>query len=205
MVNNFEQIRGLLEFRSDDDFYVIQVIKRKKDHKDGEKVSSVSNNARLIKMYFIKSVEHLDYVMPEIIEMCKIFNARAGINLNRRSFEKMALQHLRKITEQIISKDFDKSHKAYASVVGAYSHGTDKSWILDIDDVPPNYGEQDAIEFAKNFDEFQPVGDKFVAAIPSKSGWHVIMRPFNTQAAKTLLNECRVEIHKNNPTNLYVV
>ena len=86
MINNFEQIKKLLEFRSEDDFYFLQILQRKKDHPAG-KVNGTNNNSRLIKAYFIKSIEHLEFVEPEIIELCKLFQARAGINLNRRSFK----------------------------------------------------------------------------------------------------------------------
>ena len=203
MVNNFEQIKGLLKFRSDDDFYFLQVLKRRKDHKDGEKVSGVSNNARLVKAYFIKSVEHLDYVMPEIIEMCKLFNARAGINLNRRSFEKMALQHLRKVTEQIIGGTFNKAHKAYSSVVGAYNHGSDKSWILDIDYPSPLEDDMNLEIFLDQLKDIQPVGDKFIAKIVSKNGFHLITKPFNIQEAKCMMDIDDISVHKNNPTNIF--
>ena len=96
-------------------------------------VNGTNNNSRLIKAYYIKSLEHFEFVMPEIIEICKIFNARAGINLNRRSFEKLSFQHLKKITDQILNKDFNKSHRAYNTVCGTHSNESDKTWLIDID------------------------------------------------------------------------
>lgn len=209
LVDNFEQIRELLKFRSDDDFYFLQILQRKKDHKDGKtKVNGTNNNARLIKAYYVNNLEYFDFIKPEVVQLCEIFNARAGINLNRRSYEKMALQHLRKVTEQIINKNYNKAHKAYPSVVGSYNHDNDKRWIIDIDD--DKYTIEDVKELIAKLDDVQPIGDKFIAALPSKNGWHGIVKPFNVMEARGELvahglydhqEDC---IAKNNPTNLYI-
>jgi hypothetical protein len=50
--------------------------------------------------------------------------------------------------------------------------------------------------------ECEPDGIKFITLIPSKSGFHIIMKPFNLQKFKSEYPD--VEIHKNNPTNLYI-
>lgn len=200
-VDNFDQIRSLLEFRSSDDFYFLQILQRKKDH-NKVKVNGSNNNSRLIKAYYVKSLEHFDFIKPEVIELCTIFGARAGINLNRRSFRKMSLQLLRKVTDQILNESYDKAHKAYSSVVGAYSNETDKKWILDID------GEE-ASPLMLSFINYQcePIcnhvsDSKIYCTIPSKSGYHVITKPFNLQTFHAKYPD--IEVHKNNPTNLYI-
>jgi hypothetical protein len=202
MTNNFEQIRELLDFKSDDDFYFLQILQRKKDNKKGTKVNGSNNNSRLVKAYYVKSVEHFDFIVPEVIELCNIFNARAGFNLNKRSFRKMALQHLKKVTDQLINGSYDKAHKAYSSVVGSFSNDTDKKWVLDIDDV------DDVSPLLLNFiNKCEPkskslADGKIIALIPSKSGFHVITKPFNVMEFKKVYQE--ISIHKNNPTNLYI-
>ena len=100
MIDNFGKIRDMLEFRNKDDFYFLQILQRKKDHVV-DKVNGSNNNSRLIKAYYIKNLEHFDFIKPEIIKLCKLFNARAGINLNRRSFYRIVLQQLRKFTDQL--------------------------------------------------------------------------------------------------------
>jgi len=199
MIDNFDKIRNLLEFRSQDDFYFLQILQRKKDNEKG-KVNGSNNNSRLIKAYYIKNLEHFDFIKPEIIELCKSFNARAGINLNRRSFYRMALQHLRKVTDQIISKNYDKSHKAYSSVVGAYNDDSDKKWIIDIDVANMDIVD-DTIDLITNI---QPYGNKELAILPSKNGWHIITSPFNLADFKMQPESKDIEVHKNNPTNLYI-
>lgn len=204
-VNNYSLIRDLLEFRSEDDFYFLQILRRKKDHKDG-KVSGSNNNSRLIKYYLVSSVEYFDFIEPEVIELCDLLNARAGINLNRRSFEKMALQNLKKVTDQILNKTFNKAHKAYSSVCGAYNHDGDKTWIIDIDREDHT---DTSIPFRSLVDRISsticmmnPVGEKEIAVIPSRTGYHLLCKPFNLGEAKK--SGFKYEVHKNNPTNLYI-
>lgn len=196
MVDNFNKIKSLLAFRTDDDFYFIQIIQRKKDHNDN--VNGSNNNSRLIKAYYCKSLEHYCFLEKEIIELCTTFNARAGINLNRRSFKKMALQHLKKVTDQILNEDYFHAHKAYSSVVGAFSHENDKTWILDVDEIGRDKNE--VILYAEK--ECSPFGPKFITTIPSKSGYHILMRPFDLKEFSKKFPD--IEVHKNNPTNLYI-
>lgn len=199
MIDNFDKIRSLLDFKSDDDFYFLQILQRKKDHNNG-KVNGSNNNSRLIKAYYIHSLEYFDFIKPEVIELCNVFTARAGINLNKRSYEKLAFQTLQKVTDQIMNRDYIHVNKAYNSVCGQYAHG-DKSWIIDIDDKKqPDREINNMILFAER--ECQPEGKKFVTIIPSKNGFHIIMKPFNVQQFKEKYPE--IELHKNNPTNLYI-
>jgi len=202
MTDNFKQIKGLLEFRSDDDFYFLQILQRKKDHKDGMKVNGTNNNSRLVKAYYVKSLEQFEFIEPEVKALCGLFNARAGINLNRRSFKRMQLQHLKKITDQLLNKDHNKSHRAYNTVCGAYNDDSDKKWILDIDD-----GEISLLklfELPKVLGQIEPIGDKIIAKIPSKNGYHLIVKPFNIMKLANFSAYKLMEIHKNNPTNLYI-
>ena len=199
-VNNFKQIRGLLNFDDKDEFYFLQILMRKSDHKDGQKVNGSNNNSRLIKAYYVKSIDHFDFIENEVIQLCELFNARAGINLNRRSFEKMAYQHLKKCTDQIMNREFHKVHKAYSSVVGSYNHDSDKRWILDID--KEDYNE-DFIREVSNYVNLQkPDGNKIVAEIPSKSGVHIITKPFDKSNFGAEFPT--LEVHTNNPSNLYI-
>ena len=200
MTNNIDKIRDLLEFRSDDDFYFLQILQRKKDNKTTNvKVNGSNNNARSIKVYYVKSLEHFDFIVPEIIELCKVFGARAGINLNRRSFKKSALQHIKKAVDQVLNNDFKKAHKAYSTVVGAFNNETDKRWIIDIDE---EYNADYAVELMSTINDLRPVGDKIIANIPSKSGYHLITRPFQLDEFKRLYPD--LDVHKNNPTNIFI-
>lgn len=197
MIDNFDKIRELLYFNSDDDFYFIQVLQRKKDY-GHRKVNGSNNSSRLIKGYYVSSLKYFDFVTPEIKALCDVFGARAGINLNKRSFERCAYYHLKKVTDQILNGEYKKQPKAYNSVVGAHSNEKDKRWILDIDDVGRDANEM--VLFAER--KCEPEGAKYITTIPSRNGYHLIMSPFNVQKFNKQYPD--VEVHKNNPTNLYV-
>ena len=199
MVDNFKQIRGLLEFRSPDDFYFLQILQRKKDH-NNTKVNGSNNNSRLVKAYYVGSIDYLDFIEPEVKELCTIFGARAGINLNRRSYEKTAFHALRKVADQIMNRDYTHVNKAFNSVCGLYSSETDKRWLLDFDE---RMYEDDYENLMNGLFKIQPIGNKFIDIIPSKSGFHIISKPFNILQAKHLTTTYNFEIHKNNPTNLF--
>lgn len=203
MVDNFEQIRKLLEWNSEDDFYFLQILQRKKDAKEGVKVNGTNNNSRLIKAYYIKNAEYFDFIKPEVIELCKLFNARASLNLNKRSFEKTALQHLKLVTDNIINKNYDKVYKTYTSACGKFSHDSKKKWIIDLDGE-----EQNTFDYIYNLDDFlkriQPYDydSKTICRIPSKDGSHLITTPFNVADFKKEYPE--LDVQKNNPTNLFI-
>ncbi len=200
MTNNFKQIQKLLKFRSEDDFYHLQIIKRKKDHPE------IGSNSLVIKTYYIKSVDHLDKVGPEIVALCEFHGARACINLNRRSFERMAFHTLKKVTDQIMNKDFKSVRKAYESVCGAYANETDKSWIIDIDNISIDAFNHspDMIELRKKIIELiiDTGKEPRLDYIRTRSGVHIICRPFNLQKFMELYPE--IDVHKDNPTILYI-
>lgn len=191
MVNNFEQIKGLLSFPSDDIFYFCQILKRKKEH------PNLESNSYVVKTYFVKSLEDLDFYQDEMITLAEFHNARVYISLNQRSFYKSAFQNLKKIIDQILNKDYASVRKSYASVCGMYAEG-DKTWIVDIDDVDEAF-DREIQEFLTNL---QPVGGKLIANIPTKHGHHLITKPFNLAEFHKKYPE--VDVHKNNPTILYI-
>lgn len=200
--DNFERILKLLTFESDDDFYHLQVIKRKKEHPE------LGSNSQVIKTYYIKSVDHLDAVRPEIVSLCDFHGARAYINLNARSFEMTAFHTLKKVTDIIMNRDYKSVRNAYDSVCGAYSTSKEKRWIIDLDGVYQVSPLMCAfIEYrCEPITELTPdcslENSKCIAVIPTKNGIHLITKPFNLEKFKKEYPE--VDVHKNNPTVLYV-
>jgi hypothetical protein len=193
MINNFDLIKGLMNFSSDDEFYFVQILLRKKDNPETQ---GSNNNARLIKSYFISSVEKLEELKGEMILLADYYNARVCISLNKKSYYKSAFHMLKKVTDQILNKDYKSVRRAYNSVAGEFSTG-DKIWLLDVDDK-----EFDSTELLQMINELQPVGDKYLATIPTKNGYHLITKPFNIQEFVKKYPE--IQIHKNNPTILYI-
>lgn len=201
MVDNFEQIYPLLEFPHKDSFYFVQILQRKKDHK-GTALGGSNNNSRLIKAYYITSVEKLKIHKEEMVKLAEVFNARVSINLNPRSFEKAAFQLLIKVANQMHNRDFYGVRKAYDSICGEYHNEMDRRWIVDIDeeDLPWCDRIQSCITgLHKNINNKDY---NILSVIPSRSGAHIITNPFNLESFSKIYPN--IEVHKNNPTNLYI-
>lgn len=197
MIDNFDIIKSLLKFESPDDFYHLQIIKRKKENPE------LGSNSYVVKTYYIKSVEYLEKKRNEIINLCEFNNARACINLNRRSFERLAFHMLKKVTDQIMNKDFKSVRKAYESVCGAYSNEPNKKWIIDID-----YKDISEEERGVIFNYIQLLiketgKDETITIIPTRNGEHWITSPFNLGIFRENYGGT-IDVHKDNPTILYI-
>ena len=86
LVDNFDLVARLMEFKSDDDFYFIQIIKRLKDNPTDDKgQGNYHAGGWYLKGYRVRSVDELMKLKPEIIQMCHDNNARAYMTINSRS------------------------------------------------------------------------------------------------------------------------
>lgn len=197
MIDNLELIKPLLEFKSPDDFYYLQILQRKKEN------STLGSNSRVIKNYYIKSIEHLELRYQEIKDLCILFNARASIRLNRRSFEKVAFKTLQNIANSMSNKEYSFINKSYDRACGLGHNDKNKSWIIDIDK-----NELPFVDLIiESFQIVEPIGDKLIIKIPSKTGIHLITKPFNVLEFTNNLKknvDIHLDIQKDNPTNLFI-
>lgn len=207
MINNFDQIRELLSFDSEDEFYFVQILQRKKDNPGN--INGSNNSSRLIKAYYIDSLEKFDRQKEEMIHFADFYNARVGINLNKRSYEKTAFNTLKKVAEVMHNKNYKSVYRAWNTACGVHNGG-DKIWLLDVDAITDvgilstiDYPEQRRYTYMEAcIEASEPIGNKILANIPSKSGYHLITLGFDTREFTKQFPE--IEIHKNNPTNLYI-
>jgi hypothetical protein len=210
VVDNFNQIANLLKFEDPNEFYFVQVLQRKKDHPE-----LPGPNNRLIKAYYVYSKEKLMQYQEEIINLCFLFGARAYIHLNRRNAKTIALEFLAEVAHNIKSDHLCTMYKAYATVCGRHHSEKDKTWIIDVDcpsdkEITPatiidrieaDGSVMDIWHFIN--EELEPInGDKLVATIRTKNGFHMITKPFNSQ--KFSEKYPNIDVHKNNPTVLYI-
>lgn len=148
----------------------------------------------------------MDFYKGEIEVLCNYHNARAYINLNKRSFERTAFHNLKKVTDIIMNKDYKSARKAYASVCGEeYAADSDKKWIIDLDRESMDLFEFNSliINVSSFIQNIEPcVGEpKVITEIETKNGVHLISRPFNLQKFKEAFPS--IDVHKQNPTILY--
>ena len=216
MVDNFKIIRSMLKFEKTGDCYYVQLLRRQSDD---PKIGGVPDPAyhgnmhsRSIKDYFISSLEHFDEVEKEIKTICEVFNVRAYIRLNKRNFKDVSLAMFKHITEEICSGEtFAAPHHLLASAAGrANCAGKNKTWIVDVDAEYVPY-KQTICEMIEKCEPFQSADD--IQEIQTKHGYHLIVKPFNMEKMSVFwqafcadkgIELPRFDIHKDNPTILYV-
>ena len=71
-IDNLEILKPFLRFDDPNDFYYLQILQRKKEN------PQLGSNNRVIKNYYINSVEYLESHYHEIKELCKQFNAKTS-------------------------------------------------------------------------------------------------------------------------------
>lgn len=189
-IDNFEQIQGLMSFDTEDEFYFVQILKRKKEHPE------LGSNSYLVNTYFISSLEQLERLKGEIILLASFHNARVYIHLTKRSFEQTAFQMIMKVVNQTMEKDFKFVKNAFNSVCETYAKGP-KNWVVDIDEKG-----RLANDVLKTIDNCEPEGNKLIDVIQTKNGFHLITKPFNREQFSKVHPD--VDIQTNNPTILYI-
>ena len=194
MIDNFKLIKSLLEFPNDDIYYHLQILRRGKDHPELPAAN------RVIKPYFICSLESLDYVEDEIKKLCEFFGARAYINLAPKSIKKTTMLQLKYLAQRAYEGDFKKIWKSWNTCAGEIK-GEEPRWVVDIDTYMDYYESEAFMDFINNYIEPFNSNVKCLEWIPTKNGYHLITTPFNLQQFKEKYPD--IDVHKNNPTLLY--
>ncbi|MBC8315234.1 MAG: hypothetical protein H8E51_07000 [Bacteroidetes bacterium] len=196
MVDNLNKIIPLLEFDSEDDFYYLQILQRKSEHKE------LGSASKVIRNYFINSVEYLIEHMDQIKALCDHFNARACIRLNRRSYRLVAYKTMVNLANSMSNQSYNHCYRVYDRACGQGHNEKPARWILDIDTKMNKREINNMVLIAER--ECEPIGiNKFVTLIPSKKGVHIIMNPFNLKQFRE--KTCPlIDVHKDNPTNCYI-
>jgi hypothetical protein len=194
MINNIEQIKKLLNFSDNGDFYMLYVFKRKKDQPEGERDNHQS--VRTIKTYCIESVDHLERRYDEIKQLCEMFKARAYIHVQKQNHKDVSLNMLASLAERI--RDGVSNQKGlFDSVVGQIKT-QEKRWIVDIDTK-----SKEVVEEVATFinTKCMPIQDKICSIIPTKNGYHLITDKFDVKTFSEKFPD--IDIAKKNPTLLY--
>ena len=210
MTDNFELIKPLLTFERQGDFYFLQLLQRKKD---GCNVpNGKDNQRRLVRDYHITSVEMLDSLKDEIIATCNETGARAYIRLNKRNYRTISMAFAEEtLMKARTNQEFGNTFDEINSVIGRYPEPGKgrKTWIVDIDNTMVDSELVKSIKdiianYCAPFDV-----EKIVAVVPTKSGVHLIARPFNHETFNRMFSQLKlppgneVDIKKDNPTVLY--
>ena len=193
MVNNSEKIRTMLSFEDKDDFYFLQILKRRKDNPDMERDMVVIDN------FYIDSFETYDKKIPNVIALCIMENARAYFRLNKRNYAKLGPHMLKRVVDIVFTENCKALRSAFDSVTGEFHSDPDKTWVVDVDnDKNVAFGDLCAtlVQLQKEAHR-----EPMMFYIPTKNGLHIITRPFNLQKFKAQFPT--LDCHKDNPTLLY--
>lgn len=196
-VDNFDLIKKHINTSEDgNEFYMLQIMRRTKDQKGHEGKHKQS----IIKSYFVSSPEYLEMKRDEIVKLCEMFNARAYINLNKKSYKQVSLKALAILAGKISQEDYNIKtlFESAAGQTGACDG--DKSWVVDFDSK-----DLDELESIKDIiNSVEPICDnKIIETVPTRHGYHLISKPFNKKAFYEKYNSS-IDIHDNNPTVLFV-
>ena len=198
IVDNFDLIREHLVFNSPDEFYFVQIIQRKKDGNEG---LHVRNGYRLIRSYYIYSLEDFDNLKGRIKELCESNNARAYINLNVRNAKEAALECIKRYTDLVLNNNAFQGNNIWDSVCGGVrARGYKALWIIDVDEPDKVDLITDIIKSCRHSQDFS------LYRVPTVHGFHLICNGLDTKQFNSLLidaNLSTIDIHKNNPTLLY--
>lgn len=192
MINNIELIKPLLNFENEGDFYMLYVLKRKKDQPEGEKDNHQS--VRTIRSYCINSIEQLERKYDEIQLLCEIFKARAYIHVQKQNHKDVSLNMMVALAQRIQDGNHQQQ-SLFDSVVGQLKT-YEKRWIVDIDEK-----EISPIMLAYLDHDCKPFGNKIEAIIPTKNGYHLITKRFDVMNFKEKYPD--IDIQRKNPTLLY--
>lgn len=200
MIDNIEQIKRLLNFTDEGDFYMLYVLKRKKDQPEGERDNHQS--VRTIKSYCVSSVEYLEKRYDEIKQLCEMFKARAYIHVQKQNHKDVSLNMMVALAQRIQ----DGNHKQqglFDSVVGQLKTH-EKRWIVDIDTKSLSVRNR-IINIIENI---KPMGvdSKIEEIIQTKNGVHLITKKFDILEFNKKMevgNKTIPDIQKKNPTLLY--
>jgi hypothetical protein len=194
MIDNIEQIKTLLNFEKDGDFYMLYVFKRKKDQPEDEKDNHQS--VRTIKTYCIESINHLERRYDEIKQLCEMFKARAYIHVQKQNHFDVSLSMMVDLAQRIQNGQHNQKG-LFDSVVGQIKT-QEKRWIVDID----TKDEETLLEITKFVNQCRPEKNKIYTTIPTKNGYHLITGRFDVMEFKKKYPD--VDIAKKNPTLLYL-
>lgn len=202
MINNFNVLRPFLTFNDEQDFYYLQIIARRKENPELKKTEKV------IKNYYIENLEYLDRKKSEIIQLCKTFNARAYLRLNKRNYKDLSHRANKLLADYLYSGQYRATSRIWDRVAGRYDAAETKIWVIDVDDVITDEQKKTMGKMIFGINQLQPyrVDGHVLKTLPSTSGYHLLTTPFNVKDFNETVkpDDLEVSIHKDNPTNLYI-
>lgn len=198
VIDNFEIFRKHLTFETKQDRYIVHVLRRPKDVKQlGNELGS-NECQRLLRTYYIDSLDYFDKKIPAIKELCKSNQARAYIIPQVRNNEECLLNLAEKVLETIRLKNYSvKPEHLLRAAYCEHHKSRKKVWILDLDNNEMHgWTVEHVFELVKS--QLKAIGKDESEAylVQTKSGMHILTSPFNLQEAYKLCSMLYEGVHK---------
>ena len=202
---------------SQDEFFVVRILKRKKDD------PKMDLSVKQLKTYSFYSWKELEDQIDRIQEICDLNKARAYIRLNKQNSIDVSLRCISEITDNLRNGNPHKNKSVWDSVSGKL--GKKDWWILDIDfehlsvidyrnifnDIGEEYLKRKGeLTFKERERELFHIGKYMIKENPTKSGIHLIVKPFDTRILEKYNKELSskgiptIQIQKDANTILYI-
>jgi hypothetical protein len=137
MIDNFEIVKNKLLTYIDPqlDRYIVHILRRTKDISPEMKNELGSNESqRLIKTYYVNSVEYFERKIPAIKELCNSNNARAYLIVQPKDNFECLINLGKKIFDTIQNKNYSVKPEHLMRQAYCEHHKTRlKRWIIDLD------------------------------------------------------------------------
>jgi hypothetical protein len=153
-----------------------------------------NNGQRLLKTFYHRSVAEFWEQWPTIQKLCDLSGVRACTRLAPRSYTRVGREFTRMVVEASLTDNWAGMKSLYNRACGTVKPNS-KMWLWDVDAIT-----EETHRLAADF----LTSGHLVARIPSKKGEHLITRPMDLSVWGAVAKQSNTEVHKDNPTNLYI-
>jgi len=180
-IDNFQILQAFVPKVFDGDtFFYTEILDRSK--------KAGNNKGRRLKTFYHRDLDELWSQREQIIDMCNYFQARAYFRPSARSYRKVGQKFATHLLEQAIAGNWAGMRHGYSSVCGKTR--IRKVWLFDFD-APEETPLSQWL-----------MGELSSTRVPSRKGFHILALPFDQRVADEFNED--VQIHFDNPTNLYI-
>lgn len=194
MIDNTALIRHLLlDFQDPADFYVFHAIQRAKDKKAAGTIregDSTGESQRLIKTWYVDSLDYFDRKISIMKEVADANQARLYFLPQVRSKLTVNRVLAKAVIDAIDDTSLRYDHLIRTAVCGCHASRA-KRWVLDVDDELMSGNHEKSKELAEALEAdilawWKSMPEKasekpFTLVYETRSGWGVVAKPFDVR------------------------
>lgn len=204
IIDNFDIIKKHIDFIDKNDRYIVHIMRRPKDCKQKANQLGSNETQRLVRTYYIDSLEYFEKKIPAMKELAESTNSRVYIILQPKDNFKCLLNLGKKILDTIQNDNYSvKPEHLVRQAYCEYHNTRKKQWILDLDkDEMFGWSVEDVKQLVRKYvksalllsskvdkDKIEEVLDNEIYEVTTRNGCHLVSPPFNLQAAQ---KECEM-------------